>query len=269
MKVGVVGHVEWVDFVRVARLPEQGQIIHAEEVWAEAAGGGAVAAVELMRLAGAATLYTALGNDDIGRRAYAELEALAAPARTHVSRRRRRADDHAAQPQARRRPDRPASLGRARRLRRHLLHRRRAGSAPGRALGWNPRRHCARAGHAEGCACAARRDRVERDRRGGDVPARRPRPGAGRHRADARRRGWDVRASGRRAPYIRGRAAARAPGRCLWLGRLFRRRADVWPRGGPTRRESACPRLGTGRHCRHETRSLRWHTGVAKWGIVG
>src|SRR6266700_5029543 len=76
MKVGVVGHVEWVDFVRVKRLPRQGEIIHAEEAWAEAAGGGAVAAVELMRLAGAATLYTALGNDHIGRRAYSQLEAL-------------------------------------------------------------------------------------------------------------------------------------------------------------------------------------------------
>jgi ribokinase len=76
MKVGVVGHVEWVDFVRVERLPRQGEIISAEETWAEAAGGGAVAAVELLRLAGAATLYTALGNDEIGRRAYAQLEAL-------------------------------------------------------------------------------------------------------------------------------------------------------------------------------------------------
>jgi ribokinase len=76
MKVGVVGHVEWVDFVRVARLPSQGEIINAEEAWAEAAGGGAVAAVELMRLAGAATLYTALGNDDVGRAALAQLQAL-------------------------------------------------------------------------------------------------------------------------------------------------------------------------------------------------
>lgn len=76
MKVGVVGHVEWVDFVRVARLPRQGEIVQAEEAWAEAAGGGAVAAVELGRLAGHATLFTALGNDDIGRRSKAQLEAL-------------------------------------------------------------------------------------------------------------------------------------------------------------------------------------------------
>ena len=76
MKVGVVGHVEWVDFVRVERLPHQGEIIHASEAWAEAAGGGAVAAVELMRLAGAASLYTALGNDEHGRAALAQLQAL-------------------------------------------------------------------------------------------------------------------------------------------------------------------------------------------------
>ena len=76
MKVGVVGHVEWVDFVRVARLPRPGEIIHAREAWAEAAGGGAVAAVELGRLAGHATLFTALGNDDVGRRSQAQLEAL-------------------------------------------------------------------------------------------------------------------------------------------------------------------------------------------------
>jgi ribokinase len=76
MRVGVVGHVEWVDFVRVERLPHQGEIIHAGEAWAEPAGGGAVAAVELMRLAGAATLYAALGNDDIGRTALAQLQAL-------------------------------------------------------------------------------------------------------------------------------------------------------------------------------------------------
>lgn len=76
MNVGVVGHVEWVDFVRVERLPDPGEIIHAQETWAEAAGGGAVAAVELGRLAGQATLFTALGNDDIGRRSKAQLEAL-------------------------------------------------------------------------------------------------------------------------------------------------------------------------------------------------
>ena len=68
MKVAVVGHVEWIEFVRVAHVPAQGEIVHAQEVWAEAAGGGAVAAVQLARLVGASTLFTAVGDDELGRR---------------------------------------------------------------------------------------------------------------------------------------------------------------------------------------------------------
>jgi ribokinase len=68
MKVAVVGHVEWIEFVRVAHVPAQGEIVHAQEVWAEPAGGGAVAAVQLARLAGASTLFTAVGDDELGRR---------------------------------------------------------------------------------------------------------------------------------------------------------------------------------------------------------
>ena len=67
MQVAVVGHVEWIEFVRVAHVPARGEIVHAHEVWAEAAGGGAVAAVQLARLAGGCTLFTAVGDDDLGR----------------------------------------------------------------------------------------------------------------------------------------------------------------------------------------------------------
>jgi ribokinase len=76
MRVAVAGHVEWVEFVRVERVPARGEIVHAQETWAEAAGGGAVAAVRLARLAGACTFFTALGDDELGRRAHAELERL-------------------------------------------------------------------------------------------------------------------------------------------------------------------------------------------------
>jgi ribokinase len=69
----VVGHVEWVDFLRVPHVPRPGEIVQAGEFWAEAAGGGAVAAVQLAKLAGAATFFTALGNDDHGRRGAAQL----------------------------------------------------------------------------------------------------------------------------------------------------------------------------------------------------
>jgi ribokinase len=73
MRVAVVGHVEWVEFIRVERVARAGEIVHAHETWAEAAGGGAVAAVQLARLAGGCTLFTLLGADEVGRRARAQL----------------------------------------------------------------------------------------------------------------------------------------------------------------------------------------------------
>jgi ribokinase len=76
MRTAVVGHVEWVEFARVERVPAPGAIVHASEWWAEAAGGGGVASVQLARLAGSCTLYTALGSDDLGDAALAQLEGL-------------------------------------------------------------------------------------------------------------------------------------------------------------------------------------------------
>jgi ribokinase len=75
VRVAVVGHVEWVEFVRVEHVPRQGEIVHALERWEEPAGGGAVAAVQLARLNGGALLFTALGNDERGRRSREQLEA--------------------------------------------------------------------------------------------------------------------------------------------------------------------------------------------------
>ena len=76
MRVAVVGHVEWVWFGSVDRIPEPGDIAHATDDWEEPAGGGAVAAVQLAKLAGACDLFTALGDDEIGLRAREELTAL-------------------------------------------------------------------------------------------------------------------------------------------------------------------------------------------------
>ena len=73
MRVAVIGHVEWCQFARVERVPAPGEIVHASETWEEAAGGGAVAAVQMAKLAGEATLFTALGADDLGRRALEQL----------------------------------------------------------------------------------------------------------------------------------------------------------------------------------------------------
>jgi ribokinase len=74
VKVAVVGHVECIEFVPVERAPLPGEIVQAGTPWEECGGGGAVAALQLARLAGAATLYTALGDDELGRRAKQELE---------------------------------------------------------------------------------------------------------------------------------------------------------------------------------------------------
>ena len=76
MRVAVVGHVEWIEFARVERVPVSGEIVHAREAWEEPGGGGAVAAVQLGKLAGDATLFTALGDDELGHRAHQELTAL-------------------------------------------------------------------------------------------------------------------------------------------------------------------------------------------------
>jgi ribokinase len=75
MRVAVVGHVEWIDFLRVSQVPEQGAIIHASEGWGVAAGGGAVAAVQLANLAGEAMLFTTFGCDERGKMSRESLEA--------------------------------------------------------------------------------------------------------------------------------------------------------------------------------------------------
>jgi ribokinase len=76
MRMAVVGHVEWVEFLRVPHVPRLGEIVHASDSWAEPAGGGAVSAVQLARLAGGADFFTALGDDELGRRAHDELTRL-------------------------------------------------------------------------------------------------------------------------------------------------------------------------------------------------
>jgi ribokinase len=76
MDVAVVGHLEWVRFVRVDHVPHAGEIVHPEETWELPGGGGPVAAVQLAKLAGSCAFFTAVGDDDLGRRSVAELEGL-------------------------------------------------------------------------------------------------------------------------------------------------------------------------------------------------
>ena len=74
MKCAVVGHVEWIEFAAVERVPLPGEIANAHETWEQAGGGGGVAAVQLSLLADSVSFFTALGADELGRRAKLELE---------------------------------------------------------------------------------------------------------------------------------------------------------------------------------------------------
>ena len=76
MRVAVVGHVEWVEFAVVERVPEPGEIVHASQVFQEPAGGGGVAAVQLAKLAGESVFFTALGDEEVGRRSERRLGEL-------------------------------------------------------------------------------------------------------------------------------------------------------------------------------------------------
>lgn len=76
VRTAVVGHVEWVTFARVDHVPGPGEIVHADGVFELPAGGGPVAAVQLRKLAGNCTFFTALGDDELGHRSADELRAM-------------------------------------------------------------------------------------------------------------------------------------------------------------------------------------------------
>ncbi len=72
-RVAVVGHVEWVDFVALERLPHPGEVVHARGAFTRAAGGGGVAAGVLAELGAEVDFFCALGNDALGHAAAEEL----------------------------------------------------------------------------------------------------------------------------------------------------------------------------------------------------
>ncbi len=76
MRAAVVGHLEWTEFLPVERVPRPGEIVETRERFAEPAGGGAVAAVQLARLTGECTFFTAVGDDEHGRSAERRLVDL-------------------------------------------------------------------------------------------------------------------------------------------------------------------------------------------------
>ena len=77
LKLAVIGHVEWVTFLKVDQLPLAGQISHAKDSFEEAAGGAAVAAVQMAKLINAPVdLITSLGKDNYGEKCYKRLTKL-------------------------------------------------------------------------------------------------------------------------------------------------------------------------------------------------
>jgi ribokinase len=76
MRTAVVGHLEWIEFGHVERVPAAGDIVHAIDAWEEPGGGGAVAAVQLARLSGSCTFLTVVGDDERGAWSRRRLEGL-------------------------------------------------------------------------------------------------------------------------------------------------------------------------------------------------
>ena len=77
LRLAVVGHVEWVEFLAVDQLPRPGAIGHALRSLQEPAGGGAVVAVQMARLQQQPVqFFTALGRDSIGEACVKRLEHL-------------------------------------------------------------------------------------------------------------------------------------------------------------------------------------------------
>ncbi len=73
LRVAVVGHVEYVDFLPLEHIPASGDIVHADGAFARVAGGGGVAAVVLAELGAEVDFFCALGRDANGERSAAEL----------------------------------------------------------------------------------------------------------------------------------------------------------------------------------------------------
>jgi ribokinase len=63
VRFAVIGHVEWVTFAVVDRVPAAGEIAAASETFEDAAGGGAVAAVQLRKLTPDAAFFTSTGDE--------------------------------------------------------------------------------------------------------------------------------------------------------------------------------------------------------------
>jgi ribokinase len=83
MRVAVIGHVEWVEFVSVPRLPRPGDVVHAASSFTRAAGGGGVVSAVLAELGADVDFFCALGDDAVGHAAAEQLRERGV--RAHVA----------------------------------------------------------------------------------------------------------------------------------------------------------------------------------------
>jgi ribokinase len=60
--------------VTVGHVPAVGEIVHSKTSWEEVAGDGAVAAMQLAKMADACLFFTAVGDDSVGEKSVAQLE---------------------------------------------------------------------------------------------------------------------------------------------------------------------------------------------------
>lgn len=72
-RTAVVGHVEYVTFIGVERLPGGGEVVHGQAPFARAGGGGGVACAMLAELGAEVDLFCAFGADEAGARATEQL----------------------------------------------------------------------------------------------------------------------------------------------------------------------------------------------------
>ena len=66
LRLAVIGHVEHVSIAPVPLLPAPGEIVHLDELFTIAGGGGGLAFFQLTHSPAELHLFTALGNDDAG-----------------------------------------------------------------------------------------------------------------------------------------------------------------------------------------------------------
>ena len=75
--LAVLGHVEWMHFIGVEKMPARGLINHSNRYMETVAGGGVVSGLQMKRLTKSEVhFFTSLGNDQTGKECYEILLSL-------------------------------------------------------------------------------------------------------------------------------------------------------------------------------------------------